>query len=482
MKIALVSDKLMYILGAIMASSFLALVPLPSLRGSYVFVFLAFFIIAALAYSFAIFYMRQTNISIKTIWGFAVVFRLIILFTSPSLSDDVYRYIWDGHLINSGVNPYSFPVNSEMLDIYATPLRDLVNNNWMATPYLPSAQLVFAIVENLFPQQVWGFQLTTVIFDLTVGWLIMDILRKLGFHFKRVLVYLWNPLVILEFSHSAHIVDATMILFVLLTFWLLIKNQPKTNWGAPITLAAATLTKGLPVLLLPILFRRFGWKKLIVYGAIIGSISAFVAIDPGWGLIGDQDGTGLFGAIQIYMRWWNYNSSIFHWLEVIISGYQTPGGVPVELVGEVPGQLARIITIGILGLICFVAIWITWKIERLDHLDQSEIFIALLRLASLPIGAYLLLTHTVHPWYATFIMPFLVFLFPKKEEKHQYGWFSLAWLYFTLALPFSYLTYLDPSNLKEFTIVRWIEYFPLYSLLVFAFVINYRKNKKYVWS
>jgi hypothetical protein len=472
------SDKRIFILGSIMAASFLALVPLPSLRGPYVFSFLTFYIFSAVAYSFTIFYLRQTSLSLKIIWGFAVVFRLIMLLTTPSLSDDVYRYIWDGHLINAGVNPYSFSVNSAMLDIYTTPLRDLVNNNWMASPYLPSSQLTFAIVEYLFPQQAWGFQLTTIIFDLTIGWLILDILRRLGFHDKRVLIYLWNPLVILEFSHSAHIVDALMILLVLLTFWLLIRNWPKTTWGAPISLAAATLTKALPVLLLPIFFRRFGWKKLIIYVVILVSISTFVAADPGWGLSGDQDGTGLFGAIQIYMSWWNYNSSIFHWLEVGISGYQTPGGVPVELVGEAPGQLARIITTGSLGLICLATMWISWKIDKLDSVDRPNKFLALLRLATLPIGAYLLLTHTVHPWYAIFILPFLVFLFPQKEESHQYGWFSIAWLYFTLALPFSYLTYLNPSNFREFTVVRWIEYFPLYFFLALAIIVNYRKKKE----
>ena len=399
-----------------------------------------------------------------------------MLLTTPSLSDDVYRYIWDGHLINSGVNPYSFTVNSDMLDIYTTPLRALVNNNWMASPYLPSAQLVFALIEFLFPQQIWAFQLTTIAFDLSVGWLIMDLLRRLGFHYKRVLIYLWNPLVILEFSHSAHIVDALMILLVLLSFWLLIRNQSKTSWGAPISLAAATLTKALPVLLLPVFIRRLGWKKLIIYVLILVSISAVFAADAGWGLSGDQDGTGLFGTIRIYMNWWNFNSSIFHWLEVGISGYQTPGGVPVELVGETPGRLARLITTGSLGLICLATMWITWKIDRPGNIDQPSIFIKLLRLATLPIGAYLLLAHTVHPWYAIFILPFLVFLFPKKGETHQYGWFSISWLLFTLFLPFSYLTYLDPSNLRELTIVRWIEYFPLYFLLVLATIINYRKK------
>ena len=43
-----------------------------------------------------------------------LLFRLVLLFSTPSLSDDYYRFIWDGELISNGNNPYEFkPVDQE---------------------------------------------------------------------------------------------------------------------------------------------------------------------------------------------------------------------------------------------------------------------------------------------------------------------------------------------------------------------------------
>lgn len=472
------SVKLTLIAGSIIAVCFTALVPLPTLRGPNVVTFLTFFIIAALAYSIALLCILKALFPLKIIWGFAIFFRLILILTPPTLSDDVYRYIWDGHLINAGVNPYAHPVNSDTLDVYSTPLRDLVNNDWMASPYLPSAQLVFAVVEFLFSQSVLAFQLIAMLIDLATAWLIMNILRGVGLPIRYLLIYLWNPLVILEFSHGAHIVDALMILLIMVTFWILFKNRPNINWGVPIALAAATLTKALPILLIPIFIRRLWWKKLFAYGVILVGICALVATGSGWGLTGPTDGTGLFGAIRIYLAWWKYNSSIYHWLETWISGYQTSGAVPFEILNGAPVQFVRIITAALLGLVVLITLATIWIKDKPEKMGQPGQLLFLLRLATLPIGAYLLLTHTLHPWYVTFIMPFLPFLFPTNQEENHYGWFAIPWLYLSLALPLSYLSYLDPANFREFSLVRGIEYFPFYFLLAVAIIINLPRRKK----
>ncbi|NQU29121.1 MAG: hypothetical protein HQ525_00475 [Anaerolineae bacterium] len=314
--------------GIIMAASFLALLPLSSLRGPDTPIFLTFFLIASGGYVLAILRLKYEDISLKWIFGFAILFRVILLFSPPSLSDDLYRYIWDGHLLGSGVNPYAFPVNSPSLDSFSIPLRGLVNHNWMASPYLPVSQLIFSIVEFLIPQNVLAFQMTAVIFDLLTGWLVMDILGKLGLSRQNVLIYLWNPLVIVEFAHGAH-VDAVMIFLMMLAIWFLLKESQQHSYyrfGSAISLAAATLTKFLPVLLLPMFWWRWRWKNRLLFAAIL--ITSFALFIPGAGLgiVGPQDGTGVFGALRIYLQHWNFNSGIYHWLEVWLSGYPTTGG------------------------------------------------------------------------------------------------------------------------------------------------------------
>ena len=399
---------------------------------------------------------RPRGDPIALILGLAILFRVTLLFTTPpTLSDDVYRYIWDGRLTNAGGNPYAHAVESPLLDQFDSPQRALVNNSWMASPYLPAAQALFAAVYRLAPDSPLAFQVAAVLFDLLTGWLVTDLLRRLGLPPARALIYLWNPLVIVEFAHGAH-VDALMICLMMTALWALVASRSKLL--SVVTLAAATLTKGLPALLLPVVMRRWGWRQTIVYAGLIIAVCLPFALGAGWGLTGPLNGVGLFGALRIYAAHWNYNGGLYHWLEVGLSGYRTSGAVPPEVVGWGPIRAAKLTVAVILGL-ALIAIW--WKDRQCNDL-------ALLRLAVVPLAAYLLLTTTVHPWYVTLIIPLLPFLLPQKGEAGRTGRFLLPWLYFSVFVTLSYLTYLDPANLREYDLVRLVEYIPLYLLLVWS--------------
>ena len=131
--------------GVAIETCFAALIPLATLRGPALATFLAYFVIAGVAYALAVARLGRDRLSLRAVWAFAILFRLTLLLTSPpTLSDDVYRFIWDGRLANAGVSPYAHAVNSPLLDAFDTPQRALVNNNWMASPYLPAAQALFA--------------------------------------------------------------------------------------------------------------------------------------------------------------------------------------------------------------------------------------------------------------------------------------------------------------------------------------------------
>jgi len=295
--------------GVFIAVNFLALTTLPDLRGANTPAFLTFFFLASGGYILAILRLNRDPIPTKLIFGFAIAFRIILICTTPSLSDDVYRYIWDGHLLNQAINPYSFPVNSPALDAVAIPFRDLVNHNWMASPYLPASQAVFFIVTFLAPQRILPFQVTAVLFDLLAGWLVFDILRRLGYSGRSVLVYLWNPLIIIEFAHGAH-VDAVMISSMMMAIWFMVKGSQLDKGrsiGSVLALATATLTKFVPILLAPIFWWRWTWTQRVIFGSFL--VTALASFIPGAGLgfSGPLDGTGVFGALRIYLQSWNYN-------------------------------------------------------------------------------------------------------------------------------------------------------------------------------
>lgn len=457
--------------GIILAGSLVFLVPLPELRGPQVTSFLVVFLVAAAAYIIVVFRFGRDRLPLGLVWGLGVLFRAILLLTEQSLSDDVFRYIWDGHLLRSGVNPYALAVNSPLLDSVAIPIRELVNHNWMASPYLPAAQLLFMPI----PGNVLAMRIAAVILDLSIALLLFALLRRLSIPAAGVLVYLWNPLVLVEFSNGAHIVDAWMIFLVVLAFWLMLRagdsppqKEKLFDVGAVLSMAGATLTKGLPALMVPVFFRRWRWKYLILYlGVVIALLFAF-SLSAEWGLSGPLDGTGVFGALRIYTQQWNFNSGIYHWLEVLFSGYPTPGAVLPEIVGQAPILAARLLTSSLILLVSLlVGIW-AWRLDspgRGDYLSRS---LSLFRLSLIPLTAYLLLTHTLHPWYVTFLVALLPFLLPAQGEEAPIQRFIWPGIFLSLAVSLSYLTYLDPDNLRENGFVRWVEYIPVYILLFWA--------------
>jgi hypothetical protein len=120
--------------------------------------------------------------------------------------------------------------------------------------------------------------------------------------------------------------------------------------------------------------------------------------------------------------------------------------------------------------------WASWRVtdERLfpERPSGSPFYpaqsLALLRLAVIPPAAYLLLTTTVHPWYVALVIPLLPFLLPQQAQASYSSRFLWPWLYFSIAVALSYLTYWDPENLRELHFVRGVEYIPVYLLLFLA--------------
>ncbi len=399
------------------------------------------------------------------IWGAAIVFRLLLLWTIPTWSDDVYRYLWDGYVANNGVSPYAYPIDSPNLDYLDVPIRALANNQWMASPYLPTAQFLFVTLTRLFPLTPLSMQIAMVAFDLLAALLIAKLLALVNLPAHRILIYLWNPLVIVEVAHGAHI-DALMVCLALVAVWLTFqpRQQPEamdsmnrlSQMGLPpFFLALATLTKILPLFLMTILFWRWRWSQRIIYGVVTLAIMIPFGVISGWGLTGPLDGTGLFGAIRIYADQWNFNSGLFHWLEV--------KWLPSWGVLEPLDDAKRLIGVGqvfVVGLTWLIA----WRYSANNQVNN----LASLRLMAIPFMVYLLLTPTVHPWYMLILMIFLPFL-PPREGETNWQWLTLLpWLYLSGSLALSYITYVNPLDFREYEWVRETEWMPTLRLVVVA--------------
>jgi hypothetical protein len=414
--------------------------------------YLGLFLVAFALYLLAVILLYNRNVSTKRsllilIFTLALLQRAPLWGSEPTLSADVWRYLWDGRLMTLGVNPYAEPVNSTVLDGYDTPLRARVDHDWMASPYPPAAQLVFAGTHSLAPESTTAMQITFTVFDLATGVVLVLFLHRLKLPLERVVLYLWNPLIIVEFAHSAH-VDSLMTFLVVLALYLFYTGR---QTGSAIVLALGTLTKFIPVLLVPVFLRRWGGRRALLYLALI-TLGMLPFLDAGWGLVGELDGKGIFGAVRIYNTSWKTNDGLFYWL-----------GRALEPLSQEPVALARVISIILLGL---VGLWVFNASSK--NASESDPVQAIYQSALL-ISVYVLLSAVVFPWYLTILLALLPLIQVQKNWPNII--FTAGWLYFSAAVNLSYLTYLNPSRPRELEWIRSVEYIPLWIALLGAITL-----------
>jgi hypothetical protein len=414
--------------------------------------YLGLFLVAFALYLLAVIYLynrRESNrrSHLILIFTLALLQRAPLWGGEPTLSTDVWRYLWDGRLMTSGVNPYAEPVNSTALDRYDTPLRARVDHDWMASPYPPGAQLVFAGTYGLAPESPTAMQIAFTGFDLATGVVLVLFLQRLKIPSGRVVLYLWNPLIIVEFAHGAH-VDSLMTLLVVLALYLIYTDR---QTGSAISLALATLTKFIPVLLIPVFLRRWAGRGVLLFLAII-SLGMLPFLGAGLGLVGELDGRGIFGAVRIYNANWKTNDGLFYWLSRA-----------AEPLSQDPAALARVIIIIILGL---MGLWV-FNGSRGKALESNPVYS--INQSALLVSAYLLLSPVVFPWYLTLLLALLPLI--QLQKSRPAILFSIGWLYFSAAVNLSYLFYLDPASPRELEWIRSVEYIPLWLALLGALIL-----------
>ena len=384
--------------------------------GAHIPTFFLLYGIAGLAYCIGIW--QQDKISVPVILFFALLFRATMLCTDPSLSDDIFRYLWDGRVFTAGINPYLYPPESEFLIF----LRDLtiyphINHPQLPTIYPPVAQFFFFIAYALFGS-IWGLKLLVVIVDLILGWVLLKLLDLEKRSRKAVLVYLWHPLVIVEGAGSGHM-DFLGVMILMLALWAW---YSKRDLWAITSLAGAVLAEILPVVFIPVLVRwsdrwfPLNWKTFFLLPLVcfVGYVPFVVMEGPLWGSLG------------IYVANWEFNSPLFWVLRTVLDD----------------GLLARKVLGGLfLCVVCVVGL------GRFSPI----------RFGFMVMACFVLLTPTLHPWYLVWLIPFLVFC-PNN-----------AWIAFSLVVVLAYEVLIDFRVLGIWQESKWvwgIEFGTLFSMLL----------------
>ncbi len=358
----------------------------------------------------------------------AVVFRVILIRAIPSLSTDILRYVWDGRLTCHWVNPYRWsPWDTRLAEFRDSKIWMPMEYKAYSSVYMPVSQLFFAIGYAIFHSDIYGFKLIFTLFDIGTVFVITLTLKSIGKNTALVVWYAWCPLPIIETSLAGH-QDSIGIFLMMLAILLIIKSKKDI---AGFVIAAAALTKGFSLLLIPMLTKLGGRRSIT-----IALITLFYLGMPAWVFLPEF----MHGMSQ-YLDTVHVNSSFFSLTDYLL--YLITPKYHFNITSALTDLAVLTVTF--------------WSI-RTKIKTANE----LLRRAIIVVATCLITVPTLFPWYVMWLLPFAA-IYGKKP----------AWSIITLAalVDLVYVYYIDRA-------VHWwipiIEYLPVFAMV-------YREYKQGYW-
>jgi hypothetical protein len=352
--------------------------------------------------------------------GLGIVFRLLFFGSIPNLSQDFYRFLWDGRLLVQGINPYlispetyvqsGIEVVPQMQELYKG--MGTLNASHFSN-YPPVNQVFFAIAALFSGKSILGslIVLRSIMLAADVGILFIGrkLLVQLGLHPKKIFWYFLNPFIIIEMSGNLHF-EGVMLLFLLGSLYLL--HQGK--WLMAATLFGVSISvKLIPLLFLPLLYpyfvkeglfskgfwrlKKFFWLVLLI---VMVSFAPFIS---------SEFVSNFATTIGLLFQVFEFNASVHYIIRWI--AFEFVGWNLIETTGKI---LPVIVFIVVLVLAFFR------KNTTTQQLITSMLF---------AVSFYLLLSTTVHPWYVA--TPLLLSIFTRYQ-------FSILW---SLLVMLSYSAY-----------------------------------------
>ncbi len=362
---------------------------------------------------------------------FGIVFRLMLVHSPPSLSTDIYRYIWDGRLSIHGVNPFRWTPNDSRL----AHLRDW--QIWMPmeykpyqTVYMSVSQEIFAIGSLLFHNNITGYKLMYVTFDIGNMLLLWRLLIKLDQPAWKVVWYAWCPLPIIEIGLSGH-QDVTGVFFFLATFLVFACGRTRL---ASILIAASVLTKGFPLLLIPLFARKSGWT-FAAYALV------FLAL---FGIPQIMEAHEFLHGMQQYLMNVEVNGSIHALIDYFLSYYTTKH---LQLANQITDLMILVV----------VGAMIYRPLSTLKELMRRSLII---------VCSCLLVVPTLFPWYMVWLIPVATCVGKRPSAA------------VIVLLGTSIMNYTFYFTHETYWWSAWIEYVPFYSVLLWEVYRGYWRSSE----
>ena len=379
--------------------------PIPLLFACYAVAFLAFT---------ALVWTVRGERRVRWFWFLAaLILRVPWLWQAPSLSDDVWRYLHDGRAQAAGVNPYQYTPDSPEASAYAGPERDLINHPELPTIYPPAAQLAFRAAVHL-GGTLLSWKLLLLACDIGIAVVLVRLLTANGTPPGAASVYLFHPLPVIEFAGNGHL-DALGILTLMLALWFVAGRRASLSG---VSLAISVATKYLALPLAPFFTRAAGaGRRVTLAGAVV--VALVLLYLP----FLDHVPIGSFG---VFARTFEFNGAAYSLLAA--------------------GGLDKLLIRIVLGAVALSVLAYAWH-RDLNVQETSFLWI----------GAVLLASPIVHPWYVVWLIPFLAL----RPRAWAFVWTG------TVVLAYWVLT--DWRAAGVWYLPGWVlalEYLPVYGLLL----------------
>lgn len=394
--------------------------------------------------------------SFKFLLFAGILFRLVFILAIPNLSQDFFRFIWDGRLMANIVNPYLFTPNEYLASgsIYIAQAEELVAGMGSLSAgnfsnYSPINQLLFGVAGLFSGTSVLGsviiFRLMMLAADVGIFFLGRKILIGIGKDPKHIFWYFLNPFILIELTGNLHF-EGVMLFFLIASIYALMKQK---WWISAILMGISVSVKLLPLLFLPLLFHFFvnaknkeslarrGVKLISYYGIVFISIA--VTFLP---FLSEEFLQNYSATVALWFQKFEFNASIYYLLRW--GGFQLVGWNTIAVLGKI---------LSILVLITVLLLSIVRK-----NTSVKTLFTAML----LSVFCYFSLATTVHPWYVA--TPLLLSIFTKYR-------FALVWSFMVF---FSYSAYGKGGFQENYWLIA-IEYLVVF---LFAFAEFFPTMKK----
>lgn len=424
--------------------------------------FNTFAVVASFVGLWLVFFIQWTDqkMSVKKIIAMGMLLRFVYLLVFPELSDDFWRYLWDGMLLNNGLSPYEMlPIEWADYNLSSSfgELLPMLNSPEYYSVYPPVLQFFFGLSAKLAQDDPLLFVIALRSFVLAAELgsmlLIWKLLKAWKLDVRNLMLYALNPLVIVEFAGNVHGE-------VFMVFFLLLAASPNPSkggashleqsldqrassppfWGgvgggaelvrSGVFFGLSVGTKLLPLMFLPFYIKRLGWMKTMLFGAVAMATVALLYM-PFWS---DDMIPNVLSSVRLYFANFEFNASVYYLFREIGTLYS--GYNQIAIIG-------RILSLIVLAIILLIA----WRNKNKEMSGLPELML-------FAWFVYYAFATTVNPWYVAVLAAFLPF------TKYRFG---LLWL---MLVPLSYHAF-GHSDYHENMWVIALEYIPVYVWLLF---------------